>query len=229
MKTADPGRFVRFRSPRVAKAAGPRVAAFGYFGMGNLGNEGSLAAFLDYMRRTHPEATLSCFAAGAEAVQEEHGIPATQLMSYRTSPRSGPVSDKVRKAASRLWDLPRMLHLMRDVDVLVVPGTGVLERKPRRTPLGSPVLALPGDRVVPAERAEGGADLCRRGRATSPGHPLALPMDRAVVRLQHLPRRGLTRRRARDGSQRRARGGVPGPGLRPTGPPGGARCGQVTW
>lgn len=180
MKTADPGRFVRFRSPRVAKAAGPRVAAFGYFGMGNLGNEGSLAAFLDYMRRTHPEAILSCFAAGAEAVQEEHGIPATQLMSYRTSPRSGPVSDKVRKAASRLWDLPRMLHLMRDVDVLVVPGTGVLERKPDVHPWGLPYwlfLATASCRL----RGRRVALICVG--ADEPPHPVTRWLYRWTVRL----------------------------------------------
>ena len=35
-----------------------RVATYGYFGMGNLGNEGSLAAFLAYMRDAHPEAAV---------------------------------------------------------------------------------------------------------------------------------------------------------------------------
>lgn len=114
----------------------PRVAAYGYFGMGNLGNEGSLKAFLDYMRRTHPDVELSCFAAGADTVEGEHGVPATQLMTYRPA-GGGPVR-MIAKALSRLWDVPRTFALMRDVDVLVVPGTGVLETKLVATPWGLP-------------------------------------------------------------------------------------------
>jgi len=114
------------------------VAAYGYFGMGNIGNEGSLEAFLRYMRRTHPEAALSCFAAGPGEVEREHGVPATQLMAYRAAPDThGPVTTAV-KALSRLWDIPRTFRLMRDVDVLVVPGTGVLETKLVSTPWGLP-------------------------------------------------------------------------------------------
>jgi polysaccharide pyruvyl transferase WcaK-like protein len=115
-----------------------RVAAYGYFGMGNIGNEASLAAFLDYVRERHPEATLSCYVAGPDQVEREHAVPATRLMSYRADPgRSGPLV-VAAKAASRLWDVPRTFRMMRDVDVLVVPGTGVLETKLVATPWGLP-------------------------------------------------------------------------------------------
>src|SRR5690349_4294732 len=93
-----------------------RVATYGYFGMGNLGNEASLAAFLDYLRDRHPEAVLSCFAADAEAVRREHGVPATRLMAYRAAPGSSGLRVRAAKAASRLLDVPRTFWLMRDVD-----------------------------------------------------------------------------------------------------------------
>jgi polysaccharide pyruvyl transferase WcaK-like protein len=115
-----------------------RVAAYGYFGMGNLGNEGSLAAFLAYMRRKHPTVVLSCFAAGPEEVEREHGVPATQLMTYRPRPgQTGPLT-QLKKVASRLWDVPRTFAMMRNVDVMVVPGTGVLSVRPTAPPWGLP-------------------------------------------------------------------------------------------
>lgn len=114
------------------------VAAYGYFGMGNIGNEGSLAALLGYLRKSRPDADLRCFAAGAEEVRREHGIPATQLMTLRARPEhAGPLA-KVAKAAGRLWDIPRTFAMMGDVDVLVVPGTGVLETKLMPAPWGLP-------------------------------------------------------------------------------------------
>ena len=67
-----------------------RVATYGYFGMGNIGNEGSLAAFLAYLREAHPEAAVSCFAADADAVRRDHGVPATRLMAFRPGPGARP-------------------------------------------------------------------------------------------------------------------------------------------
>jgi polysaccharide pyruvyl transferase WcaK-like protein len=115
-----------------------RVAAYGYFGMGNIGNEASLAAFVDYMREQHPSATLSCYVAGPDQVEREHGVPATQLMSYRADPSRGGPLVLAAKILSRLRDVPRTFAMMGDVDVLVVPGTGVLETKLVATPWGLP-------------------------------------------------------------------------------------------
>ena len=177
MTRADPSGARRLR---LAETTRPRVAAFGYFGMGNLGNEGSLAAFLDHMRRRHPDITLSCFAAGAQAVREEHGIPATQLMSYRTDPRHGPVSDKVRKAASRFWDLPRMFRMMSGVDVMVVPGTGVLEKKPDVRPWGLPYWLFLATACC---RVRGGKVALICVGADEPPHPVTRWLYRWTVRL----------------------------------------------
>lgn len=159
-----------------------RVATYGYFGMGNVGNEGSLAAFLAYLREAHPEATVHCFAADAEAVRREHGVPATRLMAYRAAPGSSGLRVRATKAASRLWDVPRTFRLMRDVDVLVVPGTGVLETQLVAQPWGLPYwlflaalsCRLRGRRValvsVGAEHA---------------AHPVTRWLHRSTVRLAH--------------------------------------------
>lgn len=120
-----------------AIAPGPRVGIFGYFGNGNLGNEGSLAAFLAFVRREHPELRLFCIAADPEAVRRDHGIPAARMMAYRGTSAEGRLGT-VKKVGGRLADLPRTFALLRGVDVLVVPGTGVLEKTPDVRPWGMP-------------------------------------------------------------------------------------------
>ncbi len=106
---------------------GPRIAAYGFFGIGNLGNEASLQAFIDSVRQRHPDARTTCFALDPARVERQHGIPAVSLAS-RTFDGSGREPFlSLRKALSRLADVPRTFRLLRDVDAVVVPGTGSLE------------------------------------------------------------------------------------------------------
>lgn len=114
-----------------------RLAVYGYFGMGNIGNEGTLAAFLDHVRTRHPEVELSGLVADPDVVRREHGLPAVRLMAYRPGPGGG-ARRTLAKVASRLWDVPRTWRLTRDVDLLVVPGTGVLETSLMAGPAGLP-------------------------------------------------------------------------------------------
>lgn len=115
----------------------PRVALYGYFGMGNLGNEGSLGAFLEFVRREHPGLQLTCLAAGPDAVSRDHGIPAVRLMAYQGDATDGWFVP-LRKLWGRLVDIPRTFVLLRGVHLLVVPGTGVLEKTPAVKPWGLP-------------------------------------------------------------------------------------------
>lgn len=115
-----------------------RVTALGFLGMGNLGNEASLAAFLAGLRAEVPEARVTCLSVEPEAVLRRHGVPGTTLMSYRAAPGDrGPVT-AVRKVLGRVWDVPRMFSLVRRTDVVVVPGMGVLEASMAAHPWGLP-------------------------------------------------------------------------------------------
>lgn len=157
----------------------PRVATYGYFGMGNIGNEGSLEAMLAHLR-TRPEGSVSCLAADPVAVERDHGVPAARLMAYRADKgRRGPAL-VARKLIGRVADVPRTFALTRDVDALVVPGTGVLETQLMAKPWGLPYWLLLA------------AASCRvRGRpvalvsvgAEPAGHPLTRWCFRSTVRL----------------------------------------------
>jgi polysaccharide pyruvyl transferase WcaK-like protein len=158
----------------------PRLTVYGYFGMGNIGNEASLAAFLRVLRRDHPEVVVECLAADPAAVTREHGIPARQLMAYRPAPGARGLRVLVRKASSRVWDVPRTVALVRDVDVLVVPGTGPLESRLMDSPWGLPLwlfLAAAACRVR-------GARVALVGVGAEPaGRPLLRALFSGTVRL----------------------------------------------
>jgi polysaccharide pyruvyl transferase WcaK-like protein len=115
-----------------------RVAAYGFFGIGNLGNEASLSALLGYLRTNHPEVELSCFAVGPGNVTRDHGVPAKQLMTYARYGIGGGAWIRFVKGLSRIWDVPRTFAMLGAVDLVIVPGTGALE-----TQLGVPAWGLP--------------------------------------------------------------------------------------
>ena len=122
-----------------APGGGPvRVGLYGFFGAGNLGNEASLAAVLGYLRRRHPAVDVVCLGADPARVQREHGIGGWRLMAYRPMPGDRRPLTQLGKVLGRVRDLPRTAALVRRVDVLVVPGTGVLESRLMAGPWGLP-------------------------------------------------------------------------------------------
>ncbi|MFF9485468.1 polysaccharide pyruvyl transferase family protein [Streptomyces sp. NPDC014676] len=117
----------------------PRVGVFGLLGSGNIGNDGSLEAVLGYLRAEHPEAVVDAMCGGPEVVTARYGIPATRLHwyrgEYRTASRAGAVA---AKGLGKLVDVVRTAVWVRRHDVVIVPGTGVLETTLPLRPWGFP-------------------------------------------------------------------------------------------
>ncbi|MEU7312974.1 polysaccharide pyruvyl transferase family protein [Streptomyces sp. NPDC007083] len=117
----------------------PRVGLFGLLGSGNLGNDGSLEAVLGYLRAEHPGAVVDALCGGPEAVAARYGIPATRLHwyrgEYRTASRVGSIAGK---GLGKLVDAVRTAAWVRRHDVVIVPGTGVLEATLPLRPWGFP-------------------------------------------------------------------------------------------
>jgi polysaccharide pyruvyl transferase WcaK-like protein len=59
-----------------------RIAFYGNFGAGNLGNECTLQAVLAYARQRWPGAELQCFCTEPQDVQQRHGIPGMRAMAF---------------------------------------------------------------------------------------------------------------------------------------------------
>jgi polysaccharide pyruvyl transferase WcaK-like protein len=134
MATTDPAVNERRQEP----ARQLRVAALGFYGIGNLGNETSLAAFADWLRAEHPDAELSVLAVDPATVRRDHDLPAARLMTYRRDLAGGGPVVGALKALSRLVDVPRLWHLVGRTDAVVVPGSGVLETGLGLRPWGLP-------------------------------------------------------------------------------------------
>lgn len=58
-----------------------KIALFGLFGCGNLGNDGSLEAMIEFLRHHRPDADLVCICDNPEEVTRKFGI-ATQPISW---------------------------------------------------------------------------------------------------------------------------------------------------
>ncbi|HEU5469734.1 MAG TPA: polysaccharide pyruvyl transferase family protein [Actinophytocola sp.] len=105
-----------------------RVGLFGILGSGNLGNDGSLDAVINYLRERHPAVELDFMCMGPDRVSAQYGAPATHLQWYEARGEAirwlpGPVA----KIIGRLLDPARTLAWVRRQDVVIVPGMGVLE------------------------------------------------------------------------------------------------------
>ncbi len=61
----------------------PRVGLFGNIGSPNLGNEGSLDAVLDWLKRDHHDAIVDFMCIGPEKVKARYGVPAIPLNWYQ--------------------------------------------------------------------------------------------------------------------------------------------------
>ncbi|WP_217168432.1 polysaccharide pyruvyl transferase family protein [Streptomyces sp. AC512_CC834] len=116
-----------------------RIGVFGLFGAGNTGNDGSLEAVLDHLRAAHPEAVVDAMCGGPETVATRYGIPTTPLNwyrgEYRTALRAGAIAGK---GLGKLVDAVRTAAWVRRHDVVIVPGTGVLETTLPLRPWGFP-------------------------------------------------------------------------------------------
>jgi polysaccharide pyruvyl transferase WcaK-like protein len=109
-----------------------RICFFGHFGMFNSGNESTLRAALEHARQRQPEAELTCICTRPEVVRETCGIEAVPISTATMEswqPRWRPAKwlrSMVVGVPSELWRWVTAFGALRGVDLLVVPGTGLL-------------------------------------------------------------------------------------------------------
>jgi polysaccharide pyruvyl transferase WcaK-like protein len=105
-----------------------KISLLGQFGSGNSGNDGSLEAMLIYLRRLQPDAELVCICSNPAQIATRYKI--------RTMSVGGPAptSRWARTVDRLLLKLPRRLALffiaamqLNGFDVMIIPGTGILD------------------------------------------------------------------------------------------------------
>ncbi len=128
---------------------GHRVGLFGLLGSGNIGNDASMEAVLRYLQSRHPSAVIDVMCSGPETVIEEYGIDAVQMFCFdrRRTHLTGRLASMLR-LPSRVLDVFRISAWVRQHDIVIVPGAGVLEAslplRPWNTPYGLLLLSVSG-------------------------------------------------------------------------------------
>lgn len=107
-----------------------RIALFGAFGVGNLGNECTLQALLHNIRTYVPDAEISCICPGPEATQSDYKVSSSLIQELPFSPVNNLVLRLLRRIFVRLpVELLRWLKAiakLKNADMLVMTGTGML-------------------------------------------------------------------------------------------------------
>jgi polysaccharide pyruvyl transferase WcaK-like protein len=109
-----------------------RVAFFGHFGSANPGNEATLDAIILQLRAVAPDSELNCVCSDPGAVAARDGIGATAITTRPLriwDRRRRPVARIVMAfvaLAAELHEYRRAFRAMRGLDMLIIPGTGLL-------------------------------------------------------------------------------------------------------
>ena len=136
MSISWPGRSIVARRRRDAPL---RVAFFGEFGCGNLGNEASLTTGISWVRAALPVAELMCFCRDPDYVRRVHGIPAFLMYGPRPDvPWLRRLPHGLTHAIYKVNDQVRITWMVGRADVLIVPGMGVFESALAGPPWGLP-------------------------------------------------------------------------------------------
>lgn len=111
---------------------GPRVGLFGRLGSGNIGNDATLEAILAYLGTEQPEAAVDFMCSGATEVTRRYGYPSRPLHWLHSElrvrsrwVRAGLTAPRI--ALGALIDGWRTAWWVRQHDVVIIPGMGVLE------------------------------------------------------------------------------------------------------
>lgn len=118
--------------PRPARApagtAAPRIGLFGLFGCGNFGNDGSLEAMLATIRANRPDARLLCICNAPEQVEPLFKLDAVSVFAPgQDRPLFMKLDRLMARLPSRLLNLTHAWRQLRKLDLVIVPGTGILD------------------------------------------------------------------------------------------------------
>lgn len=110
----------------------PKITLYGHFGCGNFGNEGTLEALLHHLRRFAAEAEITCICTFPGKVRADYKIAAVPISQVLMKPWAirNPVVQFARKLfigiPSELYRWLNGVVVLRDADMLIVVGTGLL-------------------------------------------------------------------------------------------------------
>ena len=110
-----------------------KIALFGVFGIGNLGNECTLQAMIYNIQRHLPDAEISCICSGPEEIKSSYGIPAVPIREtpFKAQPRKKSGAIKLLRRVfvgipAELYRCYKAVKTLKGSDMIVMTGTGML-------------------------------------------------------------------------------------------------------
>jgi polysaccharide pyruvyl transferase WcaK-like protein len=104
-----------------------KVIVFGLFGSGNSGNDASLEAMLTFLRRW-PDMDITCVCNAPDTITAKHGIHGMSIGAQMAgNSLLGAIDRMLFGLPRRLTGLVRAVLTARSSDVLIFPGTGILD------------------------------------------------------------------------------------------------------
>lgn len=150
-----------------------RVAVLGAFGVGNLGNDASLEAMIRIVTGLGPDVEVVCLCSKPDVISAGLGVRAESFRAPRSRRR---FLRRVAGPLGRVGDIARAFKWAGQIDVLIVPGTGILDDFGGEPPSGWPfTLAL----WIGATRLRGG----RTALVSVGAGPLENAVSRRLARL----------------------------------------------
>lgn len=119
-----------------------RIGLFGQFGSGNTGNDGSLEAMLQFLKRTCPETQLICICSNPTLITDKfklEAVPVGQPISQNTALRA--INRILLQLPRRIIGFISAISLAHGIDLIIVPGTGILDDF-NEDPFGWPFAVL---------------------------------------------------------------------------------------
>ncbi|HLX98622.1 MAG TPA: polysaccharide pyruvyl transferase family protein [Roseiarcus sp.] len=116
----------------------PRIAFYGNFGVGNLGNEATLQAIIERTQRRWPDARMLCFCTDPEDVRARHHIAALRAQAVDRGAAETSGAAKRRGGLTRIFRIAfkriplELMHWVKcfgalsRTDMLIVAGTGIV-------------------------------------------------------------------------------------------------------
>jgi polysaccharide pyruvyl transferase WcaK-like protein len=110
-----------------------KIAFYGFFGQGNLGNECTLQGIIYNARKYFPHAEFKCICSGPKDASVRHNIPAFPMREMPDGVWSGQKNPLVRIIGKVLIRAPiellrwiKAVKTLKGTHMLIIPGTGLL-------------------------------------------------------------------------------------------------------
>ncbi|AGK57588.1 hypothetical protein HYPDE_29568 [Hyphomicrobium denitrificans 1NES1] len=127
LQPARPDSVTLPRSPTDGRKPARRIGLFGLFGIGNYGNDGSLEAMLRFLRSQAPTTEIVCICGDPDKIARRYSVESI-AMNFRPKHRLLRwLNTLCLNIPGEIVSLTQALRHLREIDVLLIPGTGILD------------------------------------------------------------------------------------------------------